>query len=323
MRIIVDTDPGVDDAFALFYLAAEPDVEIVAVGSVHGNAPTPVTTANSLRLLELLGLEHVPVARGALRPLAQPLMTAEAVHGDDGLGGFAGPEPRTEPVDESAAEQLVRLARQNPGKLTLLALGPLTNVALALQLEPELPKLLAKVVVMGGALTVPGNITSYAEANFWHDPEAADLVLDAGFGDLTIIGLDVTMESHADTAWLTRLAEIDGPIAKYARDIVGFYANFYESFLGKPGFVPHDSLAVAIMIDPDLATYREERLAIELTGRHTRGQLVADLRYLAPGSPFDRDIAKDRTPAKYAVTVDTATFLERHLDRIKCCTPPA
>jgi purine nucleosidase len=319
MRIIVDTDPGVDDAFAFFYLAAEPEVEIVAVGTVHGNVPSPTATANALRLLELLGLEHVPVAQGAQRPLAQPLMTAEGVHGDDGLGGYAGPEPRIAPTKESAAEQLVRLARQHPGELTLLALGPLTNVALALQLEPELPKLLDKVVVMGGALTVPGNITSYAEANFWHDPEAADLVLGAGFEDLLVVGLDVTMETHASQEWIDRLRQLDGRLARYACDIVGFYADFYQSFLGKPGFVPHDSLAVALLLDPGLATYREERLAIELTGRHTRGQLVADLRYLAPGSPFERDIAKDRVPAKYAVTVDTETFLERHLDRIKSC----
>ncbi|GLZ34421.1 nucleoside hydrolase [Lentzea sp. NBRC 105346] len=321
MRIIVDTDPGVDDALALFNLAASPEAEIVAIGTVHGNVPAPQATANTLRLLELLGLTHIPVAGGAQRPLAQPLMTAESVHGDDGLGGFAGPEPVTRPTNESAAEQIVRLARANPGELTLLALGPLTNVALALQLEPELPKLLERIVVMGGALNAPGNITSYAEANFWHDPEAADHVLGAGFPDLTVVGLDVTMEAHADDRWLARLAALNNPIAAYATSIVGFYAAFYESFLGKPGFVPHDSLAVAIMLDPDLATYREERFAIELTGRHTRGQLVADLRYLAPGSPFDRDIAKDRTPAKYAVTVDTERFLDWMIDTLTVAEP--
>ncbi|MET9628132.1 nucleoside hydrolase [Lentzea sp. NPDC006480] len=305
MRIIVDADPGIDDALALYYLRAHPDTEIVAIGTVHGNVPVEQSTANALRLTERLGIK-APVAKGAARPLAQPLMTAEDVHGEDGLGGHAGDDPTTTHTNESAAEQLARLARANPGELNLLAIGPLTNVALALQIEPHLPRLLDKVVVMGGALNVPGNITSYAEANFWHDPEAADLVLQAGFEDLTIVGLDVTMASHAPGEWLEALPETN-----YARQILGFYADFYGSFLGRTGFVPHDPLAAAILLDPDLATYREDRFAIELTGRYTRGALVADQRFLAEGSPFGRDIAIERTKARYAVTAQHEIFLDQ------------
>ncbi|WP_045311833.1 nucleoside hydrolase [Lentzea aerocolonigenes] len=305
MRIIVDADPGIDDALALYYLRARPDAEIVAIGTVHGNVPVEQATANALRLTERLGIK-APVAKGAARPLAQPLMTAENVHGEDGLGGHAGDEPTTAHTNESAAEQLARLARTNPGELNLLAIGPLTNVALALQIEPQLPRLIDKVVIMGGALNVPGNITSYAEANFWHDPEAADLVLQAGFEDLTIVGLDVTMASHAPGEWLEAL-----PPHNYARKILGFYADFYGSFLGRTGFVPHDPLAAAIMLDPDLATYTEDRFAIELTGRYTRGALVADQRFLAEGSPFGRDIATERTKAKYAVTTQHDVFLDQ------------
>jgi len=305
MRIVVDADPGIDDALALYYLRAQPDTEVVAIGTVHGNVPVEVATANALRLTERLGIE-APVAKGAARPLAQPLMTAEDVHGADGLGGHAGDDPATTHTDESAAEQLARLARANPGQLSLLAIGPLTNVALALQIEPRLPELLDKVVVMGGALNVPGNITSYAEANFWHDPEAADLVLQAGFEDLTIVGLDVTMASHVPGEWLEAL-----PRDNYARRFLRFYADFYESFLGKAGFVPHDPLAAAIMLQPDLATYVEDRFAIELTGRYTRGALVADQRFLAEGSPFGRDIATERTTARYAVTADNELFLDQ------------
>ncbi|WP_089949837.1 nucleoside hydrolase [Lentzea xinjiangensis] len=305
MRIIVDADPGIDDALALYYLRAHADTEIVAIGTVHGNVPVEQATANALRLVERLGL-GVPVAMGAARPLAQPLMTAEDVHGQDGLGGCAGDEPATTCTGRSAAEQLAARAREEPGELSLLAIGPLTNVALALQIEPRLPRLLDKVVVMGGALTVPGNITSYAEANFWHDPEAADLVLQAGFEDLTIVGLDVTMASHVPGEWLEAL-----PLDSYPRKFLRFYADFYESFLGKPGFVPHDPLAAAIMLYPGLATYREDRFAIELTGRYTRGALVADRRFLAEGSPFGRDIATERTKAKYAVTARHDVFLDR------------
>jgi purine nucleosidase len=305
MRIIVDADPGIDDALALYYLRAQPDTEIVAIGTVHGNVPVAQATANALRLVERLGLD-VPVAMGAAKPLAQPLMTAEDVHGQDGLGGFAGDDPTSTHTNESAAEQLARLARANPGELDLLAIGPLTNVALALQIEPRLPQLLGKVTIMGGALNVPGNITSYAEANFWHDPEAADLVLQAHFEDLTIVGLDVTMASHAPGEWLEAL-----PRDNYARQFLRFYADFYESFLGRTGFVPHDPLAAAIMLQPDLATYVEDRFAIELTGRYTRGALVADQRFLAEGSPFGRDIATERTKVRYAVTADRDRFLDQ------------
>lgn len=305
MRIIVDADPGIDDALALYYLRAQREIEIVAIGTVHGNVPVQQATANALRLTERLNLD-VPVAMGAAKPLAQPLKTAEDVHGQDGLGGHAGDEPKTVPTNESAAEQLANKARENPEELSLLAIGPLTNVALALQIEPRLPELLDKVVVMGGALNVPGNITSHAEANFWHDPEAADLVLAAGFEDLTIVGLDVTMESHAPQEWLDTL-----PDDCYPRRILGFYADFYGSFLGKKGFVPHDPLAAAILLDPGLASYHEDRFAIELTGRYTRGKIVADQRFLAPESPFGRDIATERTKAKYAVTADHARFLDQ------------
>ncbi|SFR28934.1 purine nucleosidase [Lentzea waywayandensis] len=305
MRIIVDADPGIDDALALYYLRAQRDTEIVAIGTVHGNVPVQQATANALRLTERLNL-NVPVAMGAAKPLAQPLATAEDVHGQDGLGGYAGDEPTTTHTEQSAAEQLANMARENPKELSLLAIGPLTNVALALQIEPRLPELLDKVVVMGGALNVPGNITSHAEANFWHDPEAADLVLAAGFPHLTIVGLDVTMESHAPQEWLDTL-----PHDCFPKKILGFYADFYGSFLGKKGFVPHDPLAAAILLDPGLASYHEDRFAIELTGRYTRGKIVADQRFLAPESPFGRDIATERTKARYAVTADHARFLDQ------------
>ncbi|KOV89718.1 nucleoside hydrolase [Nocardia sp. NRRL S-836] len=311
MRLIVDADPGIDDALAFYYLKAQADTEIVAIGTVHGNVPVRQATVNALRLAERLGID-APVAMGAARPLAQPLKTAEDVHGADGLGGFAGDEPtRVHTAGESAAEQIARLARANPGELSLLAIGPLTNVALAVQIEPELPRLLDRTVVMGGALGVPGNITSHAEANFWHDPEAADLVLDAGFEDLTIVGLDVTMASHAPGEWLEALPE-----SGYPRQILGFYADFYGSFLGKAGFVPHDPLAAAILVDPELATYVEDRFAIELTGTYTRGKLVADQRFLAEGSPFGRDIGTGRSTARYAVSADNARFLDRLRDAV-------
>ncbi len=307
-RVLIDVDTGIDDALAIYYLAAGPATEarpeIVAAGSVHGNVPAPLAAENTLRVLERVGLDGVPVALGAARPLAQPLHTSEHVHGQDGLGNTRQPQPRGWLAEGSAAEQMVRLARAYPGQLTVLALGPLTNVALALLLEPELPKLLREVVVMGGAATVPGNVTSSAEANIWHDPEAAELVLDAGL-QLTLVGLDVTMTALARSDWLDRLAAIEHEVARDASAILGFYADFYERLLGSRACALHDPLAAAIMLDPTLATYQEAPVRVELRGDHTRGATLAGLGPVDPGGP-------DPRPAvKVAVAADIPAFLDR------------
>lgn len=317
MRIILDTDPGIDDALAILYVAAQPEAEIVAAGSVHGNVPAPVGARNALRILEKAGLTEVPVAVGANRPLAQALHTAEFVHGDDGLGGHAGPPPSAEPIGRSAAENLVSLARTHPGELTLLALGPLTNLAVALMLEPELPALLRRVVLMGGALAVPGNITPHAEANFWHDPEAADLVLGAGFPELTMVGLDATNAAVVDGEWLAALEAIPDPRARFASALLAHYQGVHRDIFGRPECILHDPLAAAIMLDPDLASYQRAALGVELRGAHTRGQLIADLR----GISDDTNIASAGTVARRPVTVATAVevpeFLARMLDAFK------
>lgn len=316
MRIILDTDPGVDDAFAIMYLAAQEDAEIVAVGSVHGNVPAPVGALNALRVLELVGLD-VPVAVGAAKPLAQPLQTAEFVHGDDGLGGHAGPAPHGRPVDISAAEQLVRLARANPGELTLLAIGPLTNIALAVLLEPDLPSLLRSVVVMGGAVTVPGNITPYADANFYHDPEAADLVLGAGFPDLVLVGLDATEQSRAGAEWLAAVSSLETPRARFAAKLLDHYGQFYSNMFGVNGCTLHDPLAAAVMLEPKLATYREMPLGVELTGTHTRGQVVSDQRMIASDAYIPTNAGAGRVAVKVAKTVDVPVFLEQMFQALK------
>jgi purine nucleosidase len=310
VRIILDTDPGVDDALAIMYLAAQEDAEIIAVGSVHGNVPAPLGALNALRVLELVGL-NPPVTVGAARPLAQPLQTAEFVHGEDGLGGHAGPPPVATPAPGSAAEQIVRLARTHPGELTLLALGPLTNVALAVLLEPELPQLLRSVVVMGGAVTVPGNITPYADANFYHDPEAADLVLGAGFPDLTLVGLDVTEQTRVGTEWLTALAGSKGPRANFATKLLDHYGQFYSTMFGEHSCTLHDPLAAAILLDQKLAGYREMPLGVELTGTHTRGQVVSDLRLISSDAYIATNAGAGRVPVKVAETVDVPTFLDQ------------
>src|SRR5439155_21179181 len=179
---------------------------------------------------------------------------------------------------ESAAEQLVRLARANPGELSVLALGPLTNIALAVLLEPRLPSLLRQLVVLGGALGVPGNVTAHAEANVWHDPEAADLVFDSGFENLTLVSLDVTETARADEDWLDALAKVETPRARFASALLDHYAGFYSNMFGIRTATMHDPLAAALLCDPSLGTYREVAVAVEVHGTYTRGQLVSDWR---------------------------------------------
>ena len=303
-RIVLDTDPGIDDALAILYLAGTPDAEIVAVGAAPGNISTTLAAENALRLLDLIEQPHVPVAVGPPAPLRQS-PEASSAHGEDGLGGEAGPASARRPVAESAAEQLVRLARSRPGELSVLALGPLTNLALALLLEPELPSLLREVVWMGGAVHAPGNRTPHAEFNAWHDPEAAERVLAGGFA-LTMVPLDATAAAHADPDWVAAVAESGHPRAQFATRILKHYVDFYERAIGLRGCLMHDPLAAAVMLDPGLVGSCEERqVAVELTGTHTRGMTVTDRR------PYRRPGGDPRGPVRVVVAADTATMLDR------------
>jgi len=307
VKILLDCDTGVDDALALLYLAPlirSGEVELVAAGTVHGNVAPETGALNTLRVLERAGIHGVPVAVGAARPLAQPVELAADVHGTDGLGDLNLPEPVARPQEISAAEQLVRLARAHPGELTLLAIGPLTNLAIGLLLEPALPTLFRSVVIMGGALDHPGNITGHAEANIWHDPEAAELVLAASW-PITLVPLDVTHANALDAVWLDRLAAGEGEVARFATQVLGFYAGVYEGLLGVRGVVIHDALAAMLALDPSLGEYAERPVRVELRGERTRGATLWDRRL--------RSDDDDRPLVKVAVRADTAVFQERLL----------
>ncbi len=263
ITVIVDQDGGVDDALALVLLARAPGVKIAGVGSVHGNVSAAAAADNGLRALELAGDHSTPVAVGASEPLARPLHLA---HPEDLLGKAAGSPKRTPVREETAAEQLVRLAREGPGRVDLLTLGPLTNVALALQAEPELPRLVRRVVSMAGAFEVMGNISDCAESNVWHDPEAAAQVVAAGF-DLTLVPLDVTRKAAVTRLWLERLAA----------DQDRLWGRMVAMLLAMPGKVPdfplHDPLAAAILLDPSIARFRQTSVTVDVGER--RGQTRA------------------------------------------------
>jgi purine nucleosidase len=308
-RLIVDCDPGVDDAMALLFLAGRSDVTVEAVGSVHGNVPATTAAHNALRILDVAGLTGVPVAVGAPRPLVQPLATAEHVHGDDGLGNTGQPLPRGSVSSESAAEQLVRLARARPGELSLLAIGPLTNLAIALLLEPALPVLLRQVVVMGGAFAVPGNVSALAEANIGNDPEAARLVLGAGL-PLRIVGLDVTHKTLLRRPQLGRLEQGRTEAARFAWEVLQFYIDVYERRFDERACPVHDALAAALLLEPGLATWTRQPVEVELRGQLTRGATIVDRR----AGP-DRDEGTDAAPSPVdvAVDVDAGTAVARLL----------
>lgn len=275
-RVVLDMDYGIDDSMATLYLTSLGTVEIVAIGTVHGNAPAVAAAANAAQVMRAAGLV-VPIAIGAQRPLAQHLDIGSQVHGADGIGGMAdGSTPTVS--DESAAEQLVRLARANPGELTLLATGPLTNVALATMLDPELPNLLRSVVIMGGALRVSGNITPDAEANIWHDPEAADLVF-ASFPRVTLAPVDLTHAMVIDESHLARIEGAEStPLRDLVRGMLPQYLAFNLESTGTVGFPLHDPSAAILLAKPELAAYERVEIAVEKRGELTRGALVIDDR---------------------------------------------
>jgi len=302
--ILFDCDTGIDDALALLYMLQNGG-DLIASGSVHGNVPAALGAKNTLRVLEVAGVTGVPVVVGAHRPMAQPLQTAEWVHGEDGLGNTGQPEPKELLKPGSAAEQIVDLARRRPGEFTLVAVGPLTNLGVALLMEPDLPRLIPEVVVMGGAVSPPGNITATAEANIWHDPEAAQLVVEAPW-NLTLADLDATMQTVLTKQQVAAIENSNTAIGKFAWSILDHYLNVYVQWVGERSCPLHDPLAVALALDPSLATYRTLPTRIELRGAETRGTTLCDLR---PGdAERPRPDAESWSPVTYVDELDVERF---------------
>lgn len=258
-QVIIDTDPGIDDAIAIFLALASPELDVIGLTTVFGNCTVDVATRNALALAEIAGRADIPVAAGAPAPVATGYLGAiPHIHGEDGLGdsGLLA-EPAGRPVDVSAAEFLCRHA---PGA-TILALGPLTNLALALRLRPELETLVRDVVVMGGNALVPGNATPAAEANMLNDPEAADVVFGARW-PITMVGLDVTHKVIMDGARIDAVTGADNPTARLLKGAIPLYRRFLERVSGLDGIYLHDPSAAAYLLDPGL--FRTERWPVRV-----------------------------------------------------------
>ena len=286
LKMLLDCDTGVDDTLAILYAALHPDIDLLAVGSVWGNVDVDTATRNSLHTVAMAGQPEVPVARGAAGPITgRPAEFAPHVHGADGQGNRGTGRPVQPAAEGTAAEQIIRVAREHPGEAELVAVGPLTNVALALGLCPELPSLLRGVTVMGGAALAPGNVTEVAEANIWHDPEAAAAVFAADW-PLTMVGLDVTMTTTLDGGQLDRLGT-GGSLARYVAGIIELYAGFFaETAFGERRSCMHDLLAVAIAagtLVPDVAPVVHAR--VDTGDGPGRGQTICDLRGRYMGYP--------------------------------------
>ncbi|WP_134324420.1 nucleoside hydrolase [Cumulibacter soli] len=283
-HVLLDCDPGIDDALALALLSGRDDVEIVAVTSVAGNVPLEVTTTNALRLLDFYGRSDIRVTAGAARPLARPNVFANHVHGEDGLGGAQLPFADAPVAEGSGADAIIEHLAARPGEITLLATGPMTNVALALQREPRIATWAKEVVLMGGAWT-RGNITPAAEFNFYADPEAAAVVLEAEWRPV-LTTLDLTLQARIDAArmdrWRTfgRLSDaLLGPaVAGYfdsrsASGTISAPASYVSSGTGP---AVHDAVAAAYVVAPELFTSLEAMTQVETQGELTAGMSVID-----------------------------------------------
>jgi inosine-uridine nucleoside N-ribohydrolase len=325
-RIIIDTDPGVDDALAILLALRSPELQVEAITPVAGNVGLEFTLPNALKLVEIAGRTDVPVAGGARHPLVRQLITASHVHGNNGLAGVEFPEPKIKPVAETAAELIRKIVNANPGEISIVAVGPLTNVAMALRADSGLAGKLRSIVIMGGSLS-GGNATPAAEFNLYVDPEAARVVFDAGV-PLTMVGLDVTRKVLFTEQRLKALEVAKNPSGIAAAKIMA--ATLEHLNRGPHPMIEamHDPLTVANLIDPGILTLKDYYVEIETEGEFTAGETIGwaygPARGSAPmalantheGSPVVVTEEAFKANARVAVEVDAERFFRLLLGRL-------
>ncbi|MCF5727445.1 pyrimidine-specific ribonucleoside hydrolase RihA [Aeromonas veronii] len=283
LPVILDCDPGHDDAIALILALASPELKVLAVTTSAGNQTPDKTLNNALRILTLLGRGDIPVAAGAPKPLARELIIADNVHGESGLDGPKLPDPAFAPQAMTGIELMAKCLRESPEPVTLVPTGPLTNIALLLAAHPELKSKIARIVLMGGAAGA-GNWTPAAEFNIYVDPEAADMVFKSGI-PITMCGLDVTHEAQVMEEDIERVRAITNPVAQCVAGLLDFFMIYHRDpkwgFAGAP---LHDPCTIAWLLAPELFHGVECRVDIETRGEHTVGMTVVD-RYGLTGKP--------------------------------------
>ena len=281
-KVILDIDTGIDDALAILYLLKHPNVEVKGLTTGFGNFDVAQATLNTLQIAEIAGASNVPVYAGAAKPLLREWKGPVVhVHGENGIGDVSLPLPKDKAGEERAADFIVRAVNEEPGEISIITVARLTNLAEALAKDPSLPQKVKEVVVMGGAVTVPGNVTPVSEANIAGDPEAAHMVFEAGF-PLTLVGLDVTMQTQItaeDMAWMvSQKDETNAALIDALDEMMRFRLAAYKKMDGIDGSPIHDPLAVAVTLHPDLVKTEPMQVAIETKGALSSGATIADLR---------------------------------------------
>ncbi|KAB7666657.1 pyrimidine-specific ribonucleoside hydrolase RihA [Plesiomonas shigelloides] len=284
LPIIIDCDPGHDDAIALILALASSKLNVLAVTTSAGNQTPDKTLRNALRILTLLGRHDIPVAGGAPKPLLRELIIADNVHGESGLDGPALPEPGFAPQALTAVELMAKTLRASAEPVTLVPTGPLTNIALLLSAHPELKAKIARIVLMGGSAG-PGNWTPAAEFNIYVDPEAAEMVFGAGV-PITMCGLDVTHAAQVMDEDIERIRAITNPIARTVAELLDFFMIYHRDpkwgFIGAP---LHDPCTIAWLLRPELFEGIECHVSVETQGQYTVGMTVVDRYRLSPHEP--------------------------------------
>ena len=308
-RVIIDTDPGIDDTAALLFAFGSPELEVEALTTIFGNVSLEQCTRNALIILEAAGRADIPVYQGVARSfgLGDPPY-APYIHGSDGLGDTNLPAPTIEPQTRNAVFEIVERVLASPGEITFVALGRLTNLALAINVAPQVAESLKEVVVMGGAVTVPGNVTPVATANLWGDPQAADVVYRSG-ARIVQVGLDVCREVEFSPEQLQQVWQADTSSTRLLQNAVSFIQAAYNSRgrLRDPGGAQfNDVPAMAYAIDPTLFTMRDAFVRVEYRSSLTAGQTVADLEGVT-GNPPNASVALD---------VDAARLTEMWVERL-------
>ncbi|WP_323059790.1 pyrimidine-specific ribonucleoside hydrolase RihA [Aeromonas hydrophila] len=306
LPVILDCDPGHDDAIALILALASPELKVLAVTTSAGNQTPDKTLNNALRILTLLGRDDIPVAAGAPKPLARELIIADNVHGESGLDGPTLPEPAFAPVAMTALELMAKCLRESPEPVTLVPTGPLTNIALLLAAHPELKSKIARIVLMGGAAGA-GNWTPAAEFNIYVDPQAADMVFKSGL-PITMCGLDVTHAAQVMDEDIERVRAITNPVAQCVAGLLDFFMIYHRDpkwgFAGAP---LHDPCTIAWLLAPALFHGVECRVDIETGGTHTSGMTVVD-RYGLTGKAAN---------ALVLLGLDRAGFIDLLVTRLR------
>ncbi len=304
-RVLIDTDPGVDDAIAILLAFASPEIEVVAITAVAGNVGLDKTALNARRLADLVD-RPVVVAAGCAEPLSDPVTEDSVVHGRDGLGDLEWDEPRTILDPRHATEVIYAAAVEGP--LTIVAIGPLTNLAVALERHPDLESMVERVVIMGGA-SFEGNVTPAAEFNIWVDPEAARRVFAASW-PIDLMPLDLTHQAYLVDEDLEEMRSWGTVIGERCSGMLEPYAAFHDEWYGNRDVIMHDAMCVYELVSPGAITLQGVRLAVEVAGEHARGATFIDRRRALADSV-----------QRVGVHVDNAQFRRFLLDRLHSLTP--